>query len=143
MQVNVNELPSSLTHLGMGAFMSGGPNVKVTKIPKGLKILPAYCFQSCDNVKISSFGSNDNSAILEEIGQACFSSAGNGSYGESVERIDIYKTVNLIGNSAFNKYCQSTLQTAGFYKYDAADDGVYGTTYNDMGLEDVVIEGLV
>ena len=141
LQVNINELPASLEHLGQGAFMSAGPNVKISKIPSKVDSLPAYCFQGCPNVKISAFGSNDNSNILQEIGDFCFNGAGNGDWGGPIERIDVYKSVQLIGTHAFNNYCKSTLQVAGFY-YDATTNEAYGRSYIEMGLDGITIEGL-
>ena len=141
MQVEINELPTKLQFLGQSAFMNGGVNVKITKLPAGLRYLLSHTFSGCPNVKITAFGSNDNSSVLESIEQSCFYNAGNGTYG-SLDRIEVYSSVSFIGRDAFKDYGKSTLKTAGFYKYDAANDGAYGTTYIDMGLEDVVIEGL-
>ena len=121
--------------------MNGGVNVKITKLPVGLRYLLSHTFSGCPNVKITAFGSNDNSSILESIEQSCFYNAGNGTHG-SLDRIEVYSSVSFIGRNAFKDYGKSTLKTAGFYKYDAANDGAYGTTYIDMGLENVTIEGL-
>ena len=72
MQIEINELPTKLTTLGQSAFMNGGDGIKITKLPSGLRYLLSHTFSNCPNVKITAFGSNDNSSILESIEQSCF-----------------------------------------------------------------------
>ena len=138
MKVAINELPSSLETIGFSAFQSAGPNVHITKIPNKVKVLPMMVFNNLPNCKITSFGSSDGTAQLEEILENALQWAGIGSWGPDVTRIEIHSSVKSIGIGAFENYAQDTLEAALFAKYDAADDGAYGVTYSEMGLDDKV-----
>jgi hypothetical protein len=136
MKVEINELPSSLTSIGYAAFQSAGPNIHISKIPAGLRIIPWGTFAQLPNFKVSSFG-----GILEEIGEGAFQGSGSGDWGPDIERIEIHPSVVTIGANAFDRYAEYTLKMAAFAKYDASDDGAYGATYSEMGLK-VDIEAL-
>ncbi len=140
MQVEINELPSALTSIGMGAFAGAGPNVRISKLPRGLSVIPSYTFNGAPNVKISQFGGSDGSGVTQ-IGTGAFENAGGGSWGDTLTRIEVHISVNAIYANAFLNY--GKIETAAFARYDASNDGVYSSTYSEMGLAGVTIEALV
>ena len=123
----------------MGAFAGAGPNVKISKLPKGLTIIPTYAFNGVPNVKISQIGGSDGSGVTQ-IGTGAFENAGGGSWGDPLTRIEVHMSVTAIYAQAFLNY--GKIETAAFARYDASNDGVYGATYSEMGLVGVSIEAL-
>ena len=116
----------------------------ISRLPAGLRTIPTYAFNGLPNCKITSFGSRDGSSALESIGTGAFGYAGTGTWGETITRIEVQSSVVTIYTEAFLNYGGLGLETAAFARYDAADDGVYGVTYSEMGFgEHVNIEALM
>lgn len=57
MQVNIGkELPSALKTIGNAAFFKGGPNIKFTTIPTGVRTIGQNTFAFCENLVMKTFG---------------------------------------------------------------------------------------
>jgi hypothetical protein len=73
LKLQLDKLPSGLKGtIGDNAFFNAGPGVAFTEIPAGVDKIGSYAFALCDNVKITNFGSNDNSSILRYIDDSAF-----------------------------------------------------------------------
>ena len=146
--LELTTLPANLTYLGSSAFQSSGPGIKLTTLPGGIEVLYSWTFGSCENVKITNFGSSSNTSKLKEIGANCFNSAGTGSIGSPVTEIVIDASVNVIGNDAFAGYGGTALANA-YFAYDPLEvtqekpKGYYGSTPVEMGLNENVNIGII
>ena len=99
-----NGLPENLEDLGESAFYRGGPNIKITQLPKRLKEIRSNTFADCAQVAIREFGSADASAefALTQIAGGAFARAGLG-------RTDITEVIfnQSIGPNSFGSNCFS------------------------------------
>ena len=122
MKIKVEELPINLLTLGDGTFYLSGENVKITKIPPLIKILPFRCFFICPNVNVTEFGIEENHtssfdyklSALETIGIECFYASGN-----SVTTIHIHEGIGVknIQDRAFRQYGNNYFGMGGYEKY--------------------------
>ena len=71
-KLNLNALPKKLKEIGSAAFLLCGPGLTITSLPTELVAIPAFTFYGCENVKISTFGSNNGENKLVEIGSQSF-----------------------------------------------------------------------
>ena len=92
MSVYIDKLPDNLITLGDSAFWSGGPNITISYLPKGLTRIPGFAFAFCENVAIQEFGSNDENG-LTTIELAAFYRAGQ---KKTIPVVTFYNTVSQI-----------------------------------------------
>ena len=99
-----NGLPENLEELGESAFYRGGPNIKITQLPKKLKEIKSNTFSDCAQVAIREFGSADASAesALTQIAGGAFARAG-------LNRTDVTEIIfnQSIGPNSFGSKCFS------------------------------------
>jgi hypothetical protein len=108
MKMAVNELPRDLEEIGVNAFLDGGANVVITKLPKNLKTLSSWSLAHCPNVVIKEFGcwlensdaESDSISLLTNIHGYCLSESGT----SHITEIYIGDSVTVIESQAFNKY---------------------------------------
>lgn len=100
LQVHIDELPEGLTSIGGSAFSFAGDNIRITKLPINIEILPAYVFQCCKNVSINEFGSDPGVAggsKLRDIGTGAFYMTGtSGGTNKNIENLYIYKSIDKL-----------------------------------------------
>lgn len=104
MQVNVQNLPSYLKHLGAGAFYGGlgvgNPNIHIEELPNNLLKLSTYCLRNCPKVNIREFGSNQEGYGLQIINSGALIGA-----GKDINEIVINKSItNLTTTGETNSY---------------------------------------
>jgi hypothetical protein len=121
MKIEIDKLPAALEVLGAQAFLWGGPGVTITALPPKLKALEGYTFNGCPNVKITELGSNDGSSALWYLASNALAYAGR-NHGGAIN-VNVYKSVAVIGASAFSNYLSSNAHYNFYRKVD-----VDGTT---------------
>ena len=128
----LTSLPTSLITIGSGAFQGAGPGIKITSLPVGIEVIPAWTFNGCSNVKISDFGGG--ASKLKEIGSNSFNNAGNGNEKPDVEDINIHYSVEIIDDDAFIGYATNTLKNV-YFARPWEDGESYGNLVNEMGFD--------
>ena len=101
------KLPDNLTSIGKAAFYQGGSEIKFTALPKNVSKLWEQTFAFDENVAITEFGSDPNQGVatpLKEIEANVFLGMSSTGINESVDRIIIRSSVQLIGTGAFTDY---------------------------------------
>ena len=108
MKFAVNELPKDLETLGVNAFLDGGDNIVITKLPKNLEVLSAWSLAHCPNVNIKEFGywssinnlEDENISLLKQIDGNCL----DGSGTHLISEIYVGDSVTAITKNAFKGY---------------------------------------
>lgn len=108
MKFAVNELPKDLETIGVNAFLDGGDNIVITKLPKNLEVLSAWSLAHCPNVIIKDFGhwtagadlNSDSISTLKRIDGNCLDSSGTSRISE----IYVGDSVTEVSSSAFKNY---------------------------------------
>lgn len=138
----MRELPTKLVALGIGAFTIAGPNVHISKIPVGLETIQGSAFALTPNVRISEFGSDDGTSVLQSIGSSAFYGAGvnNNIYGQInteyvpiVSQIIFHKSVISLNKSCFEDgYGAEPGITSLVFKYGISNYN--GGSFNEQTL---------
>lgn len=102
MKTAIDKLPDNLEELGAQAFCYGGDNIKINSLPPKLKALYAFTFNTCPNVCITDFGSNDGSAKLWYIASHAMANCGKNFGGKRY--VNIYHSIEAIAENAFADY---------------------------------------
>ena len=108
MKLAVNELPKDLETLGVNAFLDGGDNVVITKLPKKLKVLSAWSLAHCPKVTIKEFGNwssvddpnSEDISLLKQINGNCL----DGSGTSLISEIYVGDSVTTVQRDAFKNY---------------------------------------
>lgn len=58
--LTIYELPETLQLLGNSAFINGGKNIYISKIPSGITTVPVNAFYRCPNARVYEFGGSAN-----------------------------------------------------------------------------------
>jgi hypothetical protein len=137
LKLEINELPEGLLSIGAEAFYHAGKNIKITKIPNGVKEIGRAAFEFCDNVKISEFGTNDGTGSqLEIIKSRAFASTGTGSEGAPLTSIYFKNSITTIEANAFLNCASNTLTNVYFAKTEA---DYAPMTFSTMGFTTLTV----
>ena len=90
------------------AFLDGGDNVVITKLPKKLKILSAWSLAHCPKVTIKEFGNwssvddpnSEDISLLKQINGNCL----DGSGTSLISEIYVGDSVTTVQRDAFKNY---------------------------------------
>jgi hypothetical protein len=125
---NIN-IPQSLTRLSDSMFWNCSA-LEMDALPEWIESIGTNCFTSCANIRITDFGSDDDSVKgLKEIGAEAFYSAG-AKQTANLNTLTLRKSIETVGQKAFRDY--------GSFSSNKSKTVYLSKLRNEYGSDDVI-----